>query len=99
MENPEAFAKILEQYRTIEFLSEKASYAARFMAMQNLSQYPQELKVFLELLTYYLRTKLLAQNPPSERTVHVLETLHRARDLFDRNVNTRLVLEHLMLTI
>src|SRR3989338_7871543 len=50
MENPEAFAKILEQYRTIEFLSENASYAARFMAMQNLSQDPQELKVFLELL-------------------------------------------------
>lgn len=99
IENPEAFAKVLEHYRMIEFLSEKASYAARFMAMQNLTQDPKELQQFLELLTYYLRTKLLAQKLPEQRTVKTIETLHRAHDLLDRNVNTRLVLEHIMLTL
>ena len=101
LNSPEVFHELLELYHQIEFLSEKASVATRFMAMQDLLKDPQKTKNFLSLLVYYFRRKMFEQKTFEEKcaAIHTLKEIQHAIILLARNVNQRLVMENLMLQL
>lgn len=94
---PEIFQELRELYRHIQFLQETASASTRILAANEISRDEQKLKLFLSLLAHYYRKKLLEEK--SENRIHTIEAIHRALDLLGRNVNTRLILEHLMMQL
>lgn len=101
LKNPQMFQELRETYQHIQFLGEKASAATRILAAQPLSQDPQKIKTFLALLTHYLRQKMFQSKTPEEKQHAMvgIEEIHRAIDLMDRNVNPRLLLEHIMILL
>ena len=99
LNNPELFAEQRELYRLIPFLQEKATPATRFMTIQEFTKDPKKLHTFLELLTNYLRRSMLTK-PTLEgkkSDSELLQKVSTAMNLIDRNINTRLVMEDLML--
>lgn len=101
LKNPEMFQDLRDLYRHIQFLDEKASVATRMLSAQEISQDPQKMKTFLALLTHYVRQKLLAARTAEEkkRAISGINEIHRVIDLAGRNVNPRLLLENIMISL
>lgn len=101
LKNPEMFQELRDLYRHIQFLDEKASVATRMLSAQEISQDPQKMKTFLALLTHYVRQKLLTAKTADgkKRAISGISEIHRVIDLAGRNVNPRLLLENIMMTL
>jgi DNA polymerase-3 subunit delta' len=101
LKNPEVFQDLRDLYRQIQFLGEKAQIATRILTVAEISQNPQKIKTFLALLTHYVRQKLLSSKTPEEKqhAVATIEEIHRVIDLLARNVNPRLLLENIMISL
>ncbi|MBI4994547.1 hypothetical protein HZC21_02790 [Candidatus Peregrinibacteria bacterium] len=101
LSNPEAFQRLREIYRNIQFLDEEGSISTRISAMQELSKDPQKTKTFLALLVHFYRRKMLNTGSPEnkKRAANVIKEIHRVMNLMERNVNPRLLLENIMLQI
>lgn len=101
LNNPEMFQELHEMYDKIKFLDEKAGAATRMLEMQELAQDPQRTKTFLALLTHYFRQKMLNSKlaPERIRAMNVISAIHRGIDLLARNINTRLLLENIILSL
>lgn len=101
LKNPEMFQDLRDLYRHIQFLDEKAGAATRMLSMGEMSKDPQKIKTFLALLTHYIRQKLLSAKTPDEKhhAISTIEEIHRVIDLMARNVNPRLLLENIMISL
>lgn len=101
LSNTESFQELKEMYRNIEFLVETASISARMLPMQDLSRDPKKTEIFLSLLAYYIRKKMLQSDSfkSKQRSMEIIKELHRAIDLLKRNVNPRLLLENIMIKL
>lgn len=99
LSNAELFRELRETYREIQFLDEKAALSTRLIAMHDISADEQKLHTFLTLLALYFRHMMLTSQiyPTRMRALRILEHIHRTSGLLRRNINTRLVMEHLML--
>lgn len=101
LNNPEMFEELREIYRQIEFFDEKADIASRMMAAQSFATDPKQIKTFLSLLAHYLRQKMLQEIRLEERgrAIKNIEKIHSIIELLARNVNPRLLLEDIMLSL
>lgn len=95
--NPDAFKELHDLYTHIQFLEGKASLSTRMLAAQELAQNPQKIKTFLALLTHHLRTRMLQGESAS--SIFSIQKIHEALELLSRNVNPRLLIEKIMLSI
>lgn len=101
LRSPETFQNLLELYREIQFLAEKAKISTRLLSVQDLSKDPVRMKTFLSLLVYYFRRKMFEEHSVEGKkmAIHILQETHRMLHLLSRNVNPRLLLEHLMILL
>lgn len=101
LNNPEFFSELRDMYQHIQFLAEKASLALRITAVENIVADAQKMHTFLSLLAHYVRRSLMQTQTWNERSraIHTLQEIHRTVDLTRRNVNPRLLLENVMLSL
>lgn len=100
--NPEKFTEFKELFDRIVFLYEKASYATRITAVEEIAKDPAQMRLFMTLFTSFLRGKLLDTTTPPQvqaRIVKGLEEAHRVLERQSQNVNPRLLLENFMLNV
>lgn len=84
-----------ELYATVRTFLSGSSISDRFSFAQAISEEPQKLYDFLDVLTSSLRHLVLTKR--SLRLILLIEYIHEAKRLLKRNVNVKLALEHLML--
>ncbi|PIQ78366.1 hypothetical protein COV82_01225 [Candidatus Peregrinibacteria bacterium CG11_big_fil_rev_8_21_14_0_20_46_8] len=103
LQNPEALQELLDMYRHIQFLDENASIATRMNTVQDLVKEKEtnKLETFLPLCAHYFRQKMLSTKNSAVqlKTIAILKQLDSITELMQRNVNTRLLLEHFMLSL
>lgn len=99
LQNPEHFQEMRDLYRDIQILDEKASISTRMLSLQTFLDDPKKLSTFLSLLVLYTRQALLNETTyeGKRRRIELLQRLHKSLNLMDRNINTRLLLEDIML--
>lgn len=101
MTNPEKFQEVRDLYRHIQFLDENATKATRILSAQELAVNPQKMRSFLSLLVHHFRRKMLQEKSSEKKAheVHIIEEIHRVIDLLSKNVNPRVLLEHIMIQL
>lgn len=105
IENPEALYELKKEFDHLAYLYEKEGLAERIVHMSELSKDDKEsgaAKKFLAQLTLFLHGKLHDQNISDEQRLKIIgniERTHSAMQLYEKNVNTRLVLEHLNINL
>ncbi len=96
MENPEKLAQYMKIYHEIENILHHRNIADRFGYLETLLEEGENLDIFFNLLIHVLRSRIL------EGERRYIETVIKAEEacaLLARNVNSRLVLENLMLAL
>lgn len=101
MENPDSLADYLHLYNTIQGFLMNDNISDRFAYVQELLSEEGDLETFLSILTHVLRSKLLEEKSCSLRENYVknLLNIEEASVLLNKNVNSKLVLENLMLSL
>ncbi len=99
VEDPERLADLKKEYDHIAYLYEQEGLAERIVHMGELSKEEgNAVPKFLDTLILFLHEKLhrsLDNEQERLRIVSHIEKAHNARQLYEKNINTRLVLEHL----
>lgn len=109
MENPETLASYLEIYHQVQNFLDHRSLVDRFSYVEELVADENKLERFFELILNVLRSKLLASATGEHQTIKpetsspayadMLSKIEEAGILLRRNVNARLVLENLMISL
>lgn len=97
--NPDYLETYYTVYNDVERLLDVKNLFESFAYIEEILANEERLGVFMEILTNVLRTRILAGGEKKEHYINVLETVGRFQPLIKKNVNPRLVLENLMLTI
>lgn len=96
MENPETLTQYIKIYHDIENFLDHRNIADRFSYLESLLEEEGTLEIFFNLLMHVLRSKILeGEGKYIEKILKVEESCM----LLTRNVNSRLVLENLMLAL
>lgn len=105
IENPEALYELKKEFDHLAYLYEKEGLAERIVHMGELSKDDKEsgaAKKFLAQLTLFLHGKLHDENSSDAQRLKVIENLertHAAIQLYEKNINTRMLLEHLHINL
>ncbi|MBD3360916.1 AAA family ATPase [Candidatus Peregrinibacteria bacterium] len=99
MENPDSLANYLKTYYDIQNFLDHKNIVDRFSYVENLTIDPAKIEVFLNILTHILRSKILEGDNNREKYLNTLSKIEEAGILLKKNINTRLVLENLMLSL
>ncbi|MBI4232399.1 DNA polymerase III subunit [Candidatus Peregrinibacteria bacterium] len=107
MDSPEVLASYLEIYHKVQNFLSNRSLVERFAYVEELVADEPKLSQFFEVLLNVLRSKLLAsvseENIKPEQSslayADLLSKIEEAGILLKRNVNARLVLENLMISL
>jgi len=107
MKNPTMLNEQRNLYNQIEFFLKKNDLAQKFMFVENLVGESEQLKVFFDAFSRYLRKlfyEYLSQidHPLKSRysledITNLFESLEKTRYLIDRNTNKKLALENFFL--
>lgn len=98
MNNPDVLANYLKVYHDAQNFIDHKNIADRFAYVEELLRDEKMVELFLDILTHILRSKMLER----ERLKHciaMLDSISEASALLKKNVNDRLVLENLMLSL
>lgn len=99
MEHPDSLAKYMEIYHlVVGFLANK-SVSTRFDYVEELLSDEKIFNMFFDVLLSVLRSKILSGDRESKRLISIVDKAHESLFLLKKNVNSRLVLENLMLTL
>ncbi len=96
MESPEKLAQYMKIYHDIENFLHHRNVAERFGYMETLLEEGENLEIFFNLLIHVLRSRIL---DGERRYIETVVKAEEACALLSRNVNSRLVLENLMLAL
>ena len=99
IENPEVLAEYIHLYNVIQVFLKNKNVVDRFSFVQNLTEDPGQIEVFLSILLHVLRSKILEGSLKTKTEINMLLKIREAGMLLKKNVNTRLVLENLMLSL
>lgn len=105
--DPDLYRHYAEYFQRLKSLFEKPNIFSRMQFAEEASANNPETQKFLEALTYFLRSFMLtrAREPnrnsrySSEKIVKLIEQCELTRQLIERNVNPRLAVENLLLSI
>ncbi len=99
VEDPERLSELKKEYDHIAYLYEQEGLAERMVHMGELSKEEgNAVPKFLDTLILFLHEKLhrsVDNEHERQRIADHIEKAHAARQLYEKNINTRLVLEHL----
>jgi len=99
MESPEALADYIKVYHDVQnFLAHK-NIVDRFSYVEDFSTEPDKIDSFFNILKHVLRSKVLEGAEESQKYINTLSKIDEAGILLKKNVNPRLVLENLMLSL
>ena len=99
MENPDSLANYLKVYRDVQSFLSRKNYVDRFAYVDNIATDRSQIGVFLSMLTHVLRSKVLGGDKETDRYLNTLSKIEEAGMLLKKNINTRLVLENLMICL
>jgi len=107
MREPELLEEARKMYNDISAFVKKPDRMGEFAYADHIAKVMKEresdkpLNDFLDTFTAVLRAKMLEQDngPERMRTLNLLGEVQQSRDLVKRNVNTKLLLENLMLKL
>ena len=99
MEHPEALAEYLKIYHDIQNFLTYRSVVERFSYIEEMVEDAKKIETFMSILTHVMRSKMLETPEGATKVVKALSKIDEAAMLLKKNVNTRLVLENLMLQI
>jgi len=99
MENPEVLAEYIHLYNVVQVFLKNKNVVDRFSFVKNLTEEPAQIEVFLNILLHVLRSKVLEGSDKTASEINMLLKIREAGMLLKKNVNTRLVLENLMLSL
>lgn len=99
MENPDSLANYLKVYHDVQnFLGHK-NVRDRFAYVDGLLEESEQIEVFFSILTHVLRSKVLEGSPETEKFIDILIKVVDSGILLKKNVNSKLVLENLLLSL
>jgi len=100
VEHPDRLAHFLKLYKDILYLLDTDNVVERFSYVEDLVEDERARRDFLGVLTHVLRSKILEAKDfaSREKLIEMVSKTQDAGMLLKQNVNTRLVLENLMLT-
>ncbi|MFA6305482.1 MAG: AAA family ATPase [Candidatus Gracilibacteria bacterium] len=98
MENPGELANYIKAYSDVMFFLEHRSIADRFSYVSDIAEDEGKIEVFVSILSNVLRSKILDGENVDEHIDTVLR-IDEAMTLIKKNVNLKLVLENLMLSL
>jgi len=99
IEDSSALAEYVKIYHDVQnFLSHK-NIADRFSYVEELSADDSKVEKFFNILKHILRSKLLEEKSNDKKYANALSKIDEAGILLKKNVNIRLVLENLMLSL
>lgn len=93
--DPDLLHYYRELYAAVRTFLSSSSISDRFSFAQAISEEPQKMHDFLDVLTSSLRHLVLTKR--SFRLIDLIERIHETKRLLKRNVNVKLTLENLML--
>jgi DNA polymerase-3 subunit delta' len=107
IEKPETFDYQKKLYNQIESFLKKNDLAQKFMFVEEIEKNPEEVELFLDAFTRYLRKLVLdyehmPENPLKKRfklsdIVNLFDVLEKTRYFIRRNINKKLALENLLI--
>jgi len=99
--HPEKLAKYMKFYSDIQHFLKYFNVYDRFSYVSELleAEDDRDLKDFLNILAHVLRTRTLKSGVMPEKEINILQKLSFSAKLLERNVNARLVLENLFLSL
>lgn len=99
MENLDVRSQYMKIYQNIQnFLSHK-NIVDRFSYIEDVVEDPVQIEIFFNILTGVLRSKILKGDVEAKKHIKTLSKIDEAGMLLNKNVNARLVLENLMLSL
>ncbi len=99
IENPDALAEHLKVYNEVQGILKNRNIVDRFSYVESVSADEHQMETFFSLLSSVLRSKLLEGNSDNKACINALLKVAEAGMLLKRNINSKLVLENLMLSI
>lgn len=99
MENPDTLTEYLKVYHDVQNFLGYRNLTDRFSYVEGLFENDNKVEIFFDILTHVLRSKLLEGAEDYPQLINTLSKIEEAGILLRKNVNARLVLENLMLTI
>lgn len=99
MENPDSLLNYKNVYNTVQGFLGRRNIVDRFLFVEGLLAEEKQINVFLNILTHVLRSRLLNGEGDSKQLINLLLKIEETSLLLKKNVNSRLVLENLMLKI
>ena len=104
LENEALLNSSKTMYNDLWRLLEKRDRPAEFAYIGEIAKDDQQVKDFLDVFLAVLRKQLLKQSAVNDltgatKTSLIIQKVHQTHELLKRNVNTRLVLENLMLAL
>lgn len=99
MENPEALSNYVKLYNDVNNLLDHKNIVDRFSYAEDLLTEDGQLELFFNMLTHVLRSKILDADAKTDHHLKTLSKIDDAGMLLKKNVNNRLVLENLMLSL
>ncbi|OGJ41739.1 hypothetical protein A3B60_01420 [Candidatus Peregrinibacteria bacterium RIFCSPLOWO2_01_FULL_39_12] len=99
MENLDVRAEYMKTYQNVQnFLGHK-NVVDRFSYIEDVVEDPAQIEIFFNILTSVLRSKIIGGDDASNKYIKTLSKIDEAGMLLTKNVNARLVLENLMLSL
>ncbi len=99
MENPDSLANYLKVYNDVQNFLRIKNRVDRFSYVEDIAADQRQVDVFLNILTHVLRSKVLEGDGNTEKHVKTLSKIEEAGMFLKKNINVRLVLENLMLSL
>lgn len=99
MENPDARANYLKIYNDVQNFLKFRNLADRFSYVEELSADYSKTDMFFNMLSHVLRSKILEGDAQTPKYLNTMAKIEEAGILLKSNVNSRLVLENLMLSL
>lgn len=100
MNQPDLLASNLKLYKDVLFLLSTENIVEKFKYLDDIAEDDGKRRDFLNVMLHVLRSKLLEtpRGDESNRFIRLISAVENAKSSLKQNVNTRLVLENLMLT-
>ncbi len=99
MENPDSLADYRKIYADVQNFLRSKNRVDRFAYVEDLVAEQKRVNVFLNILTHVLRSKVLEGDSETSKHIKTLSKIEEAGMFLKRNINKRLVLENLMLSL
>ncbi|MEK7529285.1 MAG: AAA family ATPase [Patescibacteria group bacterium] len=99
IQNHEKLLFFRELYQTVRNMCEGESVAERFITAESLVEETPVLRAFLDMMSYYIRHKLLTNPETGEKLIPLLESIQETQYLLKRNINAKLLIENLILKL